>query len=452
MTTPTPTISPPTPSNTTVTVKHSSDEGKDEEALKGLAKTMLLVLAGNIDFTTNRITNVEYLVLTPGMDIVVNSARHSWSQSFVDLIHDMLHIAGKANLFDLWCNQVSMKICPKNLAMHMLSGNYATTPVASVLREANAVDILAFAPQRDINHIMSQRSLEHNATLEDQMNLSAAHRVKLTTKINNIGSIKSIKDVISCCITLDTVIRAITPVDGARSPILHQLLEKVIRIMVNPEFNNWLSHCNSNMPNLHLKLLSVLDVALMNIAKGASMFLNVNLYVSKADPSRLDMTYYLVAVKAVAALEEQITQAEAQMTPLTVHQSTVARFNQTAPATPNNNRNRSNQADTPTNDRTTAVKRDGAAKRDGNTPESGAQPKKKRTNIATGAKEFDAKQMGVFYCNANVLSAHAFLQERPSQSAPISRARDLNAWPRIVSSNTHTTSKRSEGKRPKPLH
>ena len=156
----------------------------------------------------------------------------------------------------------------------------------------------------------------------------------------------------------------------------------------------------------------VLDIMLVNIAKGASMFLNVNLFVSKADPSRLDLTYYLVAVKAVAALEEQITQSQAQMSPLAVHQSTVARFIPAPPATPNNNRNRSNQAETPANDRAAA------AKRDGSTPDSGAQPKKKRTNNVTGAKEFDAKQMGVFYINKNVPYANAFPASKAKSICP----------------------------------
>jgi hypothetical protein len=402
MATPSPTVSPPTPSNTTVKVVHSSDEGKEEEALKGLAKTMLLLLTGDINYDTMTITNVEYPVLTAGMDIVATSARASRAQGLVDIAHDTFHIAKTANPFDLRCTEMSMQMFPKNLAVHMLSGNYALQPVASVHREANAVDILSFAPQRDNNQVTNQRSIEHNASLEHQMNLADAHRVKPTTKIANIGAIKSNRDVISTCINLGTCIRAITPVAETRSPILYQLLEKAIKLLVDPEFNIWFTHCKSDMPSLHFKILSVLDIVFVNIAKGASTFLNVNLYVNKSDTSKIDLTFYRVAVKAIAALEEQITQAQAQMAPLAVHPSTVARLNPAAPATPNNNRNRSNQADTPPNDRGTAPKRDGT------TPDSGAQPKKKRTNTATGAKEFDAKQMGVFYCKANILSGNVF--------------------------------------------
>ena len=410
--TPTPTISPPTPNNTTVKVMHSSDEGKEEEASKGLAKTMLLVLTGQVNFETTTITNVKYPELTAGMEIVATSARAGRPQAFVDLAHDTFEIAKTLNPFDLRCTEMSMQICPKNLSVHMLAGNYALSPVTSVLREANAVDILAFAPQRDNNHVMIQRSIEQNASLEHHLNLSDAHRVKPTTKINNIGSIKSIRDVISLCINLGTIIRALTPVSETRSPILHQLFERVIKLLVNPEFNTWLTHCKSDMPSLHLKLLSVLDVTFMNIAKGASSFLNVNFYVNKADASKIDLTYYRVAIKAVAALEEQITQAQAQMTPLVVHPSTIARFNQAATATPNNNRNRSNQADTPPNDRAAAPKRDGT------TPDSGAQPKKKRTNTATGVKEFDPKQMGVFYANQNVPSANVFPSGKAKSICP----------------------------------
>ena len=402
MATPSPTVSPSTPSNTTVKVMHSSDEGKEEEASKGLAKTMLLLLTGDVNFDTTTITNVGYPELTAGMEIVAASARASRPQGLVDISHDTFHIAKTANPFDLRSTEMSMQMFPKNLAVHMLAGNYALQPVASVHREANAVDILSFAPQRDNNQVTNQRSIEHNASLEHQMNLADAHRVKPTTKIANIGTIKSIRDVISTCINLGTCIRAITPVAETRSPILYQLLEKAIKLLVDPEFNTWYTHCKSDMPSLHFKILSVLDIVFVNIAKGASTFLNVNLYVNKSDTSKIDLTFYRVAVKAIAALEEQITQAQAQMAPLAVHPSTVARFNPAAPATPNNNRNRSNQADTPPNDRGTAPKRDGT------TPDSGAQPKKKRTNTATGAKEFDAKQMGVFYCNENILSANVF--------------------------------------------
>ena len=90
----------------------------------------------------------------------------------------------------------------KALATHIISGNFATASMASFFNEANAVEVSAFAPQRDMTIVAGQCQQESIQSMEWTMNITANQRTKINTSIFRIGAIKSTKDILSLCVNI----------------------------------------------------------------------------------------------------------------------------------------------------------------------------------------------------------------------------------------------------------
>ena len=406
--TPTPPAAHGTSALTTVTVTSPSDIGKDEEAAKGVSKFLLFFLCGDVDFGKTTITNVALAKPSTSMSVVMAANRTARPQALADLLRSFYETARKTNNNDIRSKEISMINVTKALSTHLMAGNFATERVTSMFNEAHAVDMLAFAPQRNTAAINNERVQENDSSMEATMDIPEAHRKKTSTTMSRSGSIASIRDVRSLCINILTLILAVT--DGSSpTSILYQLLTKIVDLTNNHEFNEWMEYCGPSMKHLHFLILKVVDTIWVNAGKSSVSFLNVNIMSNNLPVATLDMSYFNRALIALNALIRQFENAQASMIPITILPESIVAF---VPATPPNTggRNRAATTGTATPGATnpgaaTTTPKGSATKRNEGTPEGGVSrdadhPSKKKRFNASEKKEVVMKEMGMFYLTA----------------------------------------------------
>jgi len=173
------------------------------------------------------------------------------------------------------------------------------------------------------------------------------------------------------------------------------IMKTICNITLTRDWNDWITACGSQMPNLHLHFYSFIDRIWALIATGATEFSNTNVVSGNKPVTDVNLTHHVKAIVVLKALADQITLHQSQGTPILVQASVAMKYSPyaaTYPIFPKANALPGNPTDTATHRdaKRTAVTRDCAT----NTPATTEQSKKAKVIETRGT---DRKKMGMFY-------------------------------------------------------
>jgi hypothetical protein len=196
----------------------------------------------------------------------------------------------------------------KTLAVHMLSGNFATNRVTSLNNKANSINPSAFLPQGNVCMVEQQHFRDMITNTKKSVDILGMHKSKAETSIARIGTMTSILDFSSLCINMDLIIMAITTTDSPL-PILHQFLMKFIRLINNTKWACWYDAIHAHMPQIHCHCYSLLEKIFNHVANFATDFGNVNV-------SELNFQPLVHAITMLRAFEDNIILHQSLGTPI----------------------------------------------------------------------------------------------------------------------------------------
>ena len=298
-----------------------------------------------------------------------------------------------------------MKSLSHTAAKHLLSGNLATQDTTSGCNEANSISLSSFLPQRDENLIKAQERKDLISRNELGHNIQDSHKSKQGTTIRRLGYLATLNDVLSTMINLKAILSALIVVTaGGPQPILLQLLDKVIRIINNPDTQTWVLENFTCMQHLFVHVFSFVDRSVTLVFCGALNFNNVNVVTFERPLTEFDLTDYKKAVAVYKALHDQFNLHQSQNTPITVSPSVVIRYTQVCnnpppPQQANGTPGQAIQPRPPAAAAAAAPKRGAAADKKNNDD----APKKPRVAPSFNPSQpirFEKKKMGLFYTNA----------------------------------------------------
>ncbi len=126
------------------------------------------------------------------------------------------------------------------------------------------------------------------ANTEESMDVLDAHKSKAKTSIAEFGTMVSVVNFSSLCISMDSIITMITTADSP-PPILHQFLMKFIWIINITEWAQWYDATHVHMPLVHWHCYSLLERVFNHIADFATNFGNVNVASENQPILELDL-------------------------------------------------------------------------------------------------------------------------------------------------------------------
>ena len=301
----------------TLTIQHPGELGQEAEAKKGVAKLMLLCLRGTVDVPSATITNTAFATPAPGMQSVMDGPRSGRAVAFSDLLRMTFTVVRDQDSHDIRSQEMSMTHVSKAMASHLLLGNLATNGVTNAHNEANAMDPSAFLPQRNLALVQEQQTKDRNFHSEIGMDVQDLHKTKISTGITRIGAITNMRDITSLCINVCAILSAITS-DTAPDPILNLIMKTICNITLTRDWDDWITACGSQMPNLHLHFYSFIDRIWALLATGATDFSNTNVVSGNKPVTDLNLTHHVKAIVVLKALADQITLHQSQGTPILV--------------------------------------------------------------------------------------------------------------------------------------
>ena len=116
--------------------------------------------------------------------------------------------------------------------------------MTSLYNKAHSINPTAFLPQKDQAAIASERACNLNSRIEDDLDVLESHQKKTATLISCIGTLVSVRDVTLLCISINTIILAVTSSFSPRT-IIYQLLANIIDLTVNSNYGEWADQCGS---------------------------------------------------------------------------------------------------------------------------------------------------------------------------------------------------------------
>jgi hypothetical protein len=121
---------------------------------------MLLHICADIDYKGLSDSNISFATPSNGIEVVLSRPCTAWSTSLANLIHQTLLMTKEQNHLSIHSWYLSIQMVGKILAVHMLSGNFATNRVTSLNNKANLIKPPAFLPQR--NACMVEQSFQRH--------------------------------------------------------------------------------------------------------------------------------------------------------------------------------------------------------------------------------------------------------------------------------------------------
>jgi hypothetical protein len=186
------------------------------------------------------------------------------------------------------------------------------------------VEPSAFLPQKNKSLVNRESTNEDRTTNENIMDIINSQKSTRKTAIARIGTMGSIIDFSSLCISMDTVISAICTNDEPQ-PIFRQILMNFVGLVNNPDWAKWTESVGS-MPLIHWYCYSFLKRIFNCFADFATNFGNGNIISESHLINDLNTKGLINAITAFRAFCTQIQLNQAQMTPIIIMPSSVAAY------------------------------------------------------------------------------------------------------------------------------
>jgi hypothetical protein len=278
---------------------------KESVAKKGITKLILLLMCAEINFKESTFSNMTFVALSNGMEVVLSHPWVSYPTCLADLICQTLLMTKEQDHLSIRSKYLSIQVVGKTLAAHMLSGNFATNRVTTLNNEANSINPSGILPQRNACLVEQMRMRDMIANMEKSMDVLDAHKSKAKTSITRIGTMVSVVNFSSLCINMDLIITAITTADSP-PPILCQFLMKFIRIINSTEWARWYNAPHVHMPVLHWHCYSFLKRVFNHMANFATNFGNVNVASEDQPLLELNTQPLIHAITTMRAFDDNI--------------------------------------------------------------------------------------------------------------------------------------------------
>jgi hypothetical protein len=189
---------------------------------------------------------------------------------------------------------------------------------------------LSFPPQRNIELFEAERAKGQTIRNEAGMGIIDAHKTKASTANAGIGSILDMRDVTSLCINLMSVLHAFTS-DTGPELILYQYLAKNVDLTINRVWDEWKEACGSEMPHIHLHIISFIKKIWSHVAGGEMDFNNTNVVTESRRIGELNLTHVTKAAQVMKGVVDQVTLAQSPGVLITVMASIVSKYRLRSP-------------------------------------------------------------------------------------------------------------------------
>ena len=116
-----------------------------------------------MDVGTASVNNITFALPAAGIQIVMDDPRLGQAVALSNLLRQTFIVIRDLDPNDIRSRELSMTHVSKAMASHLLLGNLATSGVTNAHNKANAMDLSAFLPQRNLMLVEEQRSKELNS-------------------------------------------------------------------------------------------------------------------------------------------------------------------------------------------------------------------------------------------------------------------------------------------------
>ncbi len=198
----------------TLTLQLPSDIEKEAEPKKGVTKLLLVHICGKLSNDFTSFGDLSFPKSAQGMRVVLNSAQPDHATGFSNLIRNTCATAKELDLMKIRSCLISIVFINKDTALHLLQGNLATEGVTLLNNKANSINLSLFPPQQNTSLIDKERSNNHTAHSENNMDIADAHKSKTNVAIICIGTMVDMTNFSSLCINCNTIISAIIKSTG----------------------------------------------------------------------------------------------------------------------------------------------------------------------------------------------------------------------------------------------
>jgi hypothetical protein len=107
---------------------------------------MLLHVCEKINFKESNVSEMTFGTLSNGMEVVLSHPWASHPTPLANRIHQTLLMTKEQDHLSIRSKYLSIQMVGKTLAVHMLSGNFATDKVTTLNNKADSIDPSTFLP------------------------------------------------------------------------------------------------------------------------------------------------------------------------------------------------------------------------------------------------------------------------------------------------------------------
>lgn len=306
-------------------ITFSLADDKESEAAKGTTKFKLLFIKGVVDFGSCTVAGIQEVVISTGFQVVQDTPRAGRASGFQDLMKEVILKTKNNDQMNLKTRDMTLVTISRAAAANLIAGNFAVDYAGSQSNESTSVNLSLFLPQTDRTLASHIDALDLKARTENNMDMAESHKLKLSTDIKRIGTLKTQADFRSVLVNMLTLFTAVA--DGSSPlPILQQVILDLLDFITTSEWEEWVLRCGPQMPNLHLDLYASVEKILIYHFNAATLFTNVNIVMGGRPLIDLDITPITKALVLLKTIKEQYTRHIISGTPLPVCSSIAARY------------------------------------------------------------------------------------------------------------------------------
>jgi hypothetical protein len=175
---------------------------KESEAKKGIIKLMLLHVQGSIDIDSMSVTKINPASPSRVMQVVLNQPRAAQASQFADLVWMTLDLAKEQDYTNIQ-HPLIASVYSSHVKSTCIShaSRKPMEKVTSLELKANSIKPSAYLPQKNVCLVEREKNNKVKAMLENVINFSDSHKIKGKTAISQIGTMISMTNFSSLCIT-----------------------------------------------------------------------------------------------------------------------------------------------------------------------------------------------------------------------------------------------------------
>lgn len=301
-------------------------DDKESDAAKGTTKFKLLFIKGVVDFGSCTVAAIQEVITSTGFQVVQDTPRAGRASGFQDLMKEVIVKTKSNDQMNLKTRDMTLVTISRAAAANLIAGNFAVDHAGSQSNESTSVNLSLFLPQTDNRSLARDiDALDLKARTEINMDMADSHKLKQSTDIKRIGTLKTQADVRSVLVNTLTLFTAVA--DGSLPlPILQQVILDLLDFITTSEWEEWVQRCGPQMPHMHLELYASIEKILIYHFNAATLFTNVNIVMGGRPLIDLDITPIQKALALLKNIKEHYTRHIISGTPLAVCSSIAVRY------------------------------------------------------------------------------------------------------------------------------